>query len=52
VRDLDLLALAVALAIDPARSWHLDNLLPAFLATAPPGARADMSRRPADAAGN
>ncbi|TMB64723.1 MAG: hypothetical protein E6J43_13090 [Chloroflexi bacterium] len=37
VRDVGLLALAVALTIDPARSWHLDNLLPAFFATAPPG---------------
>ncbi len=36
VRDLGLLALAVALAIDPVRSWHLDNLLPAFSAPQSP----------------
>ena len=36
VRDLGLLALAVALAIDPVRSSHLDNLLPAFFAPQSP----------------
>jgi len=47
VRDLGLLALAVALAVDPVRSWHLDNLLPSIFAIKSPGqARGHPSAAP------